>query len=176
MRPLCLLILFAAGCSSFSVDTDYDAGADFSKYRTWSWFSGPKPYEPGLDGLTEQRIRAAVEAQLPGRGLGKAESGDLLVTFHVSVNRRIEVTPTTVGFGYGWGPAHVGYSTNDVRTYDEGTLILDLVDAKTRHLVWRGTARGTVHQGYAPEERTQRINEAVHGILENYPPANPPAK
>lgn len=169
---IALLLASAAGCSPYSVSEDYDNSADFSKYKTWTWFTGPKPSGPGLDALNEGRIRAAFEAELPLRGLTKGEgAADLLVTYHASVSQKIEVTPTTMSFGYGWGRGYVGMSPgSDVRTYDEGTLIVDLLDAKTKSLVWRGTARATVYRDADPEYRTERIRGAVQAILQRYPP------
>jgi len=173
-----LLLLFAggstlltAGCSSFSTSADYDTTTDFSKYRTWTWFEGPKP-GGALDGLTEKRIRTSLEAELPARGLTKAGDGaDLLVTYHVSVHQKIAVTPTTMTYGYGWGRGYAGVAYgNEVRVYDEGTLLLDLLDGKTKTLIWRGTARGTVYEGSSPEDREQRIRDAVQQTLAVYPP------
>lgn len=172
-RWMALALLAAGGCSPFSINADYDTTTDFSKFRTWSWFSGPRPPAPDLDGLTEQRIRNAIETQLPKRGLAKgAEGTDLLVAFHVSVTQRLEVTPTTMSYGYGWGHGYVGTSYgNEVRTYDEGTLLIDLLDAKSKSLVWRGVARATVYRNASPQEREARVQAAVGAILEQFPPA-----
>lgn len=167
-----LALLAAAGCTPpLTVDSDYEVSTDFSKYKSWSWLPGMRPSEKDIDSLTEQRIRAAIEAELPRRGLAKSgESGDLSAAFHISIQRKIETSSASVGIGYGWGPAHVGVSKSPTRTIDEGTLVLDLIDAKTKALVWRGTARGTVHKDYSPEERQARIQEAVAYLLQDYPP------
>jgi hypothetical protein len=173
-RWMILALLAAGGCSPFTISEDYDNKADFSKYKTWTWFVGPKPSGAGLDSLNENRIRTALEAELPLSGLTKAADAagaDLQVAYHASVSQRIDVTPTTVSFGYGWGHGYVGTSYGaDVRTYDQGTLIVDLLDAKTKALAWRGTARATVYRDADPEYRTERIREAVQAILERYPP------
>jgi hypothetical protein len=168
-----LLLLILGGCSTYTTNADYDTSVDFSKYRTWSWFTGPRPSGPGSDQLIENRIRSSIEAELPLRGLAKGAEGatDLMVSFNLSIAQRIEVTPTTATVGYGWGHGYVGYSTgNDVRTYDEGTLIIDLIDAKTKSLVWRGTAQATVYRDTTPDERTARVRGAVQAILDHYPP------
>jgi hypothetical protein len=167
-----LALIAAAGCTPpLTVDSDYDVSTDFSKYKTWTWLPGAKPSEKDIDTLSEQRIRAAIEAELPKRGLAKAGDGaDLSVTFKISVQHKIEQSSASIGIGYGWGPAHVGVSKSPTRSYDEGTLILDLVDPKTKTLVWRGTAVGTVHKDSPPEERQKNIQNAVAYLLEDYPP------
>src|SRR5580765_648014 len=172
-RAIFILLLSLGGCSPYTINADYDLKADFSTYRTWSWFSGPRPSGPSLDGLTEGRIRDAIEHELPLRGLKKVEDGkaDLLAAFHLSIVQRLEVTPTTVHYGYGWGHGYVGATYgNEVRSYDEGTLIIVLIDLKSGNLVWRGIARGTVYRSSGPEEREARIQAAVGGILDQYPP------
>ncbi len=167
-----LALIAAAGCTPpLTVDSDYDPSTEFSKYKTWTWLPGSKPSEKDIDNLSEQRLRSAIEAELPKRGLTKADTGaDLSVTFRISIQHKIESSNASVGIGYGWGPAHVGVSKSPTRSYDEGTLILDLVDPKTKTLVWRGTAKGTVHKDYSPEERQERIQNAVAHLLQDYPP------
>jgi hypothetical protein len=176
MRHMKGLLLLAAvsGCSpSVTIDRDYDTSADFSKYKTWNWFQGPSTVTPDVDNLTLNRVRQAIEDELPRHGLARAgEGADLSAAFQLSVQRKIESTPTTVSVGYGWGPARVGVSSSPVRTYDEGTLVLDLVDSKTKTLVFRGIAKGTVKQSSSPEERENRIRDAVYYIMEAYPPKN----
>lgn len=171
-RWILIALLAAGGCSPYSISQDYDTSTDFSTFKTWTWFEGPKPSGPSLDGLTEQRIRKALEAGLPARGLSKTDGAtDLQVTYHLAITQRIEVTPTTVGWGYGWGHGYVGGTYGgDVRTYDEGTLLVDFVETKTKSLVWRGTARATVYRDTTPQERETRIRETIQLILQQYPP------
>jgi len=168
-----LALMAIAGCGGprLTIDSDYEPSTDFSKYKTWMWVEGAKMTEKDIDSLSQQRIRAAVEAELPAHGLKKADQdADLGVAFHISVQRKIESSPATVGVGYGWGPAHIGVSKNPTRTYDEGTLILDLIDPRTKTLIWRGIARGTVDPDASPEDRKERIRNALAHLMEDYPP------
>jgi hypothetical protein len=171
-RLIPLLVVLAAGCTPpLTVESDYDVSTDFSKYKSWNWLPGAKPSEKDIDSLSEKRLRSAIENELPRRGLTKVEDGaDLSVTFQISVQHKIETSNASVGVGYGWGPAHIGVSKSPTRSYDEGTLVLDLVDLKTKTLIWRGTAKGTVDKDYSPEEREGRIKNAVAELLRDYPP------
>jgi len=171
-RLIPLLVVLAAGCTPpLTVESDYDVSTDFSKYKSWNWLPGAKPSEKDIDSLSEKRLRSAIENELPRRGLTKVEdAADLSVTFQISVQHKIETSNASVGVGYGWGPAHIGVSKSPTRSYDEGTLVLDLVDLKTKTLVWRGTAKGTVDKDYSPEEREGRIKTAVAELLRDYPP------
>ena len=88
---------------------------------------------------------------------------DLLVAYHLGIKDKIDVSSWGYGYGRwgGWGGGNL-----DVRQYKEGTMIIDLVDASTRELVWRGIGKGVVGSG-SPETK---IREAVTEILSNYPP------
>ncbi len=68
-------------------------------------------------------------------------------------------------YGRYWGPGRV-----DVYQYEEGTLILDCVDADLMELIWHGTATGAIEPNLSAEKRTKRINNAVAKILEKFPP------
>ncbi len=165
-----------SGCSGISVSTDFDPKVDFSAFKTYGWHAAPAGAAPNP--LVDARIRRAVDDALPARGYRAAASpaeADFLVAHRTAVQQRIEVSPSSAAVGYRsgrWGAA-VGTGA-DVRTYDEGTLVLDFVDAKSKELVWRGTASGTVHGDLTPEEREARIREAVTKLLEKFPPGRKP--
>jgi hypothetical protein len=115
-----------------------------------------------------QRVGAAVEAGLKAKGYLQAEGApDFLVATYVGRQSRIQVTD----WGYGYGPRGAWYGGGvDVYQYEQGSLVLDIVDARTKKLVWRGTATAIIDPGASPEERTKRINEAVAKMLEDFPP------
>jgi hypothetical protein len=175
MRRLILAaVVLAAGCGgpALTIDADYETTTDFSKYKSWSWMPGAKPSEKDIDPISQQRIKDAIEAELPKHGLAKKdEGGDLTVNYQISVQHKIKQSNASVGVGYGWGPAHVGVSKSPSREWDEGTLILDLVDAQGKTLIWRGTAKGTVHPENSPDEKKENIKKAVAELLLDYPPA-----
>ena len=72
-RILALVLVATAGCGgpALTVDSDYETSTDFSKYKTWSWMAGAKPSEKDIDNLSQQRIKEAIEAELPKHGLAK---------------------------------------------------------------------------------------------------------
>ena len=78
------------------------------------------------------------------------------------------------GYGYGrYGRPMGGYSETRVSEYTQGTLIIDIVDAASNELVWRGSTEGRVREKKTPEEREKRIRDAVAAILAEFPPARP---
>lgn len=165
------------GCVNVQVQTDYDEQAAFSSLRTFSWApdTGKKIDDPRIDNtLLDGRIRRAVERELEASGYQEISEGepDFLVTYHASLRTKLDTTATGMGYrgyyGYGaWG----GYVANWPTEYEEGTLIVDVINPKANLLMWRGTGQSRVHRGDAtPEERTERMNEVVAAILKDFPP------
>lgn len=162
-------------CAGFQIRTDYDPEADFSRLRSWYWL----PPAPGGDprvknDLVEARVRAAVERVLGDRGYIEAPSGegDFGIGYHAAIEGRIDVRTVDHFYGYGrrWGP-YGGVARETVVTqYDEGTLILDVVDSRTQRLVWRGSAQARVRDDLDPRERAERIQGAVEQMLAEFPP------
>ncbi len=148
-------------------DADFDPATDFSKYRTFFWAVDQRETgDPRLDNpVLDARIRSAVDQQLTATGLTKVEgrSGDLGVRYHAVLQDLVR-TDT-------FDDAYAGvFRQETVSTpYTEGTLVLDLYDGATTELVWRGSAQAEVNQNNDPRRQSERINEAVRQMLEQYP-------
>lgn len=165
------LLLALAGCSDISVTTDYDRTADFSSMKTYGWLPvAMRPGDPVVDSLLDARVHESADAELKARGFAIATNGapDFQITYSAAVNRKIEARPTTANTGYGLGRMSV--ITTEVTSYDEGTLVLDIVDPKSRTLLWRGVGRGAVAPRPTPDERDEKIRDAVNRILKEFPP------
>jgi hypothetical protein len=168
-----LLIGFNVSCSStYDVKHDYDKQVDFSNLKTFDWMQVPK--QAGIDTLTLQRLKNAVNADLNAKGfMMTSDNPDFLIAEHIGKRDQVQVSDW--GYGYGghrgyrggyWGPS--GASTYK---YEEGSLILDFVDPKTKDLMWRGSAKAEVQNIDTPEKSEQLINAAVNDILKNFPPS-----
>ena len=115
-----------------------------------------------------KRIVRAVDAELARRGLQLVDADpDLHVVYHAVIDGRVDLETVTHHRGYRTGTAQ---STTRVREYEVGTLILDLVDAATDSLAWRGSGQARIGQNRTPEERDARVREVVAAILAEYPP------
>jgi len=166
-----------AGCATVSVATDYDHAADFSSYHTFRIGGGHLVHEGVADDantLVKERIENALRAALQGKGLHEAaENADLQVGYYGGARTRTEVEGMPAyGPGPGFGPFWMGGwwdpSYNDwwARTYNEGTLIIDLVDARTKRLVWRAYAQAEIQIPVSD----QKVREAVDKAFQNFPP------
>ena len=181
-----LALALLAACSTLEVSYDYDPKASFTGLKSYGWLKEPqKPTgDPRIDGNTilKNRIHESVDAELAARGFRKVENDpDFLVAYHVSLDRRRSVQTLNSyygygpGWGYGYGAAYrpgywAGAPETYVYEYEEGTLILDIVDPKNRELMWRGSAQDEVHFTATPEKDQSQLHEAVNKMLENFPP------
>lgn len=166
-----ILFLFVlSSCSSISVYSDFDKGVDFSQYKTYAF------YRKGIDKvqiseLDKKRILNAIDLELSKKGMTKSENPDLLVNIFTKEREQVDVSQFNVGWGYGWGWGWNPYlwgGQNYVSTSTEGTLYIDLIDAKKKELIWEGEGVGYLTQNRDKKEAL--INQFVAKILAQYPP------
>jgi hypothetical protein len=169
-----ILAGLACGCSSISVATDYEPSFDFTELETFAWL--PEPPRPAGHALIDSplfgaRVREAVNAELARRGYRKAElaDADFLLQYYAST-KTVTKIDTVHRYHYGRRWHGTGYTDTTVREYDRGSLVLDIVDAESRELVWRGVGEARLYENRTPEERSERMREAVESILDEFPP------
>ncbi|WP_374540111.1 DUF4136 domain-containing protein [Flavobacterium sp.] len=171
MKTLKLLsvvgIFFLISCSSVRVNADYDKKANFSAYKSYAYFkSGIDKAE--ISDLDKKRILYAIDDAMATKGFAKSETPDLLISIFTKEREVVDVYQNYgFGWGWGWGPGWgMGYSR--AITTPEGTLFIDIIDAKTKELIWQG--QGTGYLSSNTDKKEERIKEFVSKILEQYPP------
>lgn len=183
LSTITLFLLYLSGCASLSVNYDYNQQTDFSQYKTYNWLAVPQNME--VNELNRKRFVSAVETNLADKNMTKDTTApDLLIATHFGKETKVEITnwgysyaPGSLYGGYGYrhdpytyGAPYVTSRNISTYEYDVGELILDFIDAKTRQLIWRATARDIISPASTPEKQTEKINKAVDEILQNYPP------
>jgi hypothetical protein len=165
-------VLLAAACGpSIHVDTDYSRQADFGGYHTYAFADVPAAAAPqnALDPLMTEKVRAALDHFLPGKGLQKvadSSQADLVVYTWGSSQQKIQID--SWGYTYaGWRYGGVYAPNTTVQNYSEGTLVVDFIDPRKKQLVWRGTATGTADDR---KEASRLLQQAVSDMLRKYPP------
>lgn len=175
IRSLLIAVFAVAitGCAS-NVVTDYDSGASFGSYNSWDF--APVKTEGGdyvsLDG---SRIRSAIEREMESENLQRmADSeADLLVTWRIVPEERLERAGSGFGFGLGFGSGNFGWGVSTappIEKVEEGKLVIELVDAKTKKVVWRAASRRYLNENQSSESRRELIDETVKDMFEKYPP------
>jgi hypothetical protein len=165
------LVGLVEGTAAFAVTvkSDYDKNADFSKYKTFALKKGTDAPTP----FAQERITSAVKNELKARGMTESDSPDVFVYTHtkVSTEKRVDVTSFGYGGYPGWGGwgGSFGTSTAMVTDVPMGTVVVDIVDAKTNELVWRGMGSDTLLTNPTPEKSEKRINKGIAKLFTKYP-------
>lgn len=167
------LVFLSATIAWAKVIVDFDPAADFASYSNFAWIEQEGSVESQLPEHLRRRLRRVTEEVLATKGLEPSPAPpntDLLLTYYFSVDRelRVEYVPyglyTPYGYGY-WGG--YGYSYTQVRRYNKGTVVLDVVDARTHRLVWVGVIEQEIRSANPPGKK---IEKAVTKLLKNFPP------
>ena len=155
------LVMTTAVLYAQKVSVDSDPAAPFTTYKTYAWVDGT----PAPNPLNEERLHMSVDTHLALIGLRmNTTNPDLVVVTHVTTKERQELQVSGFGYGPWWGG---GYGSANVETYVEGTLVLDLYDAHTKKMVWRGVATATASD--KPTKNASKINKALDKMFEKYP-------
>jgi hypothetical protein len=181
-----LLPASAACAPSPKIGYDFDRSANFRAYHTYDWLPGEqeKTGDRRADSSTvDMRIRIAVGSQLLMKGYRRLseEKPDFYVAYHVGLK---DLSPTVSTPYYSDGMAGRPFShsadtrsmsgertpINEPQSYLTGSLLIDIIDAGSNKLVWRGTAAGEVDPGLTSEERDRRTRTIVRNILSHFPP------
>jgi hypothetical protein len=174
---LSLVLMLAACASTPRVASQADPSADFSRYRSFAFYTPLALEQHGYTTITSNRIRAAVRTQMEARGYVFDESNpDLWVNLNAYLQDKTRVTTMPeVDYDYYYSYRARGYvavpywrDRTDVYQYTEGTLNVDVIDARLKRLVWEGIAVGTVGRS-DPQRRGERIDTAVAAIFAEYP-------
>lgn len=167
-----LLLLASAtlgltSCSPFQVKSDYAETANFNLYKTYKL----RIDDLKLNDIDKDRVLNEVSKQLQTKGMSVSESPDLIVNVKAN-HKQIQDIQSSRPYGmYGWGGPFgwgVGMQRTWTQNYNQGALIVDLIDARTQKLVWQGIGSGISVD--SPKSKQKQIPEIVTEIMANYPP------
>jgi hypothetical protein len=173
-------LLLAAACAGQQVSTDYSPSTSFSQYKSYAMVTPPD--DSGSQQLLDQRVRSAVEAQLMDKGLTQTdrEDADLYVGYGMVDKTHTRIYSYDDGWGWGgrwgwrywrWGVAWPMTIYRQIETYTDGTVVVNLVDAKTKQVVWEGEVPEVLPLPVSnPGHATQKIDAAVAKLFTKYPP------
>ncbi|WP_234111708.1 DUF4136 domain-containing protein [Chryseobacterium sp. R2A-55] len=172
MKKYLLLVLASAtlgltSCSPFQVRSDYAETANFNLYKTYKL----RIDDLKLNDIDKDRVLNEVSKQLQLKGLHPGDNPDLIVNVKAN-HKKVQDVQSTRPYGmYGWGGPYgwgLGMSRTWTSNYNEGTLIVDFIDAASQKLVWQGIGSGISVD--SPKAKQRQIPEIVAEIMANYPP------
>jgi hypothetical protein len=182
MKFQSVLLIFAvfvgmSGCEpALKVTSDYDKAANFPAYKTFKMVNSDEAHQ-SISVLNKERVFNAVRAQMLKRNFVESETPDVIVhTASIFKDKQsVSSYSSSYGYGgyyrpYGWGGSMgvSSYTTYDVQDYKDGSLIIDIIDAKTEKLVWEGVGNKEIDKPAKDPEKA--INEAVASIMSSFPP------
>lgn len=170
-------LLLAACATGPRVSVDADPQADYSRYRTFAFFEPLAIESRGYSTLLSERLKGEARRQMEARGfVYDAGAPDLRVNMNALVEEKTDVVAVP-DVDWGWyysyrARAYVAVPFHTQRAqvvrFREGTINVDLVDARERRLVWEGVAVGSA-AGRTPDERRNRAVAAVAKIFDAFP-------
>jgi hypothetical protein len=163
------MVLMTSGVAfAQKVSADYNKSTNFAAYKTYTWIKEPKSSDP----LTRQRIIDEVNGALASKGLQPVtDNPDLAIAVHSATKEEKSLDTFYNGFGGGWRwGGGFGNLTTRVETYEVGTLVIDIFDARTKEALWRGTSTKTLSDN--PQKNAASLNKAIDKMFSKFPPSN----
>jgi hypothetical protein len=172
-------ILIGACAATPEIRQDTNPGATFGSYKTFGFFSPLATDKAGYQTVFTVHLKNATRRMMETKGYVYSESNpDLLLNFYANVQDKQEIqsTPSSVGYGGGYygyrGGYYGGFNSATIETvnYKQGTLTIDLIDAKQKSLAWTATAEGRVSS-----EASKNPGPAIDTLVTNMMTALTPA-
>lgn len=167
---VCMILLSSLGCGGpIRISTHPDPAPNLQGYRTYSWMSRALPSSTQLNlASLDARVRAAVDANLSLKGYLQRplSAPDFLIGYRTVTQFK---TTESVGEFYNYRQAGGEQGPQEVfgRGFEEASLTLELIDAKTRQPIWHASAASVIGE----KASADRVSEAVRLMLEKLPPA-----
>jgi hypothetical protein len=184
------LLIMLGSCASVKVDQINSA--QLNNYKKYAWVSPDIEVDHNplySSSMTDTNIKSAIRTELAKKGVSEdSQNPDFLLMYHIYTTQKSQsvpnASPMMSPFGYGFGPTAflfrgmivpIGYSgyynpwNSGYHTvqYTEGTLIIDVLDAKSHELVWRGSIANPVND---PAHLGKQFSKESREILAKYPP------
>lgn len=160
---------------------DFDKAYDATGIETFGWKETEDTSVRASNPLLHSRIVNGIEYYLALGGNREVEENpDVWVTYHASTETKVSFDTTHWGYGYPSSWAHGGYygrygyssgyggvSSTTVSTYEKGTLVVDVWDAATDQLIWRGMA-SNIAVTDNPAKMEKRIDKALKKMVDQW--------
>lgn len=164
----CSVILLISACSTIEVHDNYDTSYDFTKLKTYNWIS----VHDKKHALAVKQLRGELTIQLAAKGFRhNAANPDFLIALHGGTEDKVIIRSGNYGYQYGtWHGGYYAPGRTEVYEYKEGTLVLDIIDAKSKEVVFQSTTTKEVVRGISMEKRQENIKKVIAKAIESFPP------
>jgi hypothetical protein len=177
--------MLAAACATMRVSVEEGPEAEQASawYETYAWLPTPRRDESHGNPLVEANLKQTVDRGLAAkdfRRVSPSDHPDFLVGWHATTRERTQVEEINPYWGYHWSPvfgpppsyggAARGPGGATAAEYERGTVILDIIDARSNELVWRGTVKAHLGANPSARDTEKKVSNAVDKILAQFPP------
>ncbi len=168
LKMICLALLFV-GCAPIRVNYDFDKTTEFTKYKTYNYYSDMKT---GLSELDTKRFLDALDAQLKAKGFNLSNTPDFFIDIKSSDVQAAQ--RNNVGVGLGGGGRNVGGGVSiGIPIGQAGVnrqVIIDFVDENAKQLFWQAVGEYSFNPNASVEKRETQIAAVIEKVLTAYPP------
>lgn len=163
------ILLLVVSCAPIRVNYDYEKTVDFSKYKSYNYYSN---INSGLSELDTKRLLDALDASLQAKGFQLAETPDFFIDIKSSEYR--ESQSSSVGVGMGGTGRNVGGGISIGipigQTNINRQIQFDFVDENGIGLFWQAVSESSFNPNANPEKREAQLRAVVAKVLEGFPP------
>lgn len=168
IKILCLLLLVSS-CAPIYVNYDYETNHDFSKYKTYNYYSD---LETGLSAFDQKRLIAQLDEALNTQGFSVSDTPDFYINITSSQHEEVHRSSVSVGAGTGGrnvgGGISVGFPVGAAKMNRQ--IIIDFHDENGIGLFWQAVAQSTYNPNASPEKRETNLKAIVTKVLKGFPP------
>ena len=158
---LCLSIL-VLGCTAIKVDSNYDAGFDFSNLSHYSWLEMPVDFP--VDNLSSRNIKTAIDQKMKNKGFSLTTGAEDFIVSLQGYKNTVRRAPQSTG------ASQVSGQLLESEQFQDGMFTVTMIDAKSDRLIWEGHAKGLVAPYLSTEDRIKKVTETVAKLLADFPP------
>jgi hypothetical protein len=164
-----LFYFVLVSCNAVKTSYDYDLLVDFSKYHTYDFSTRSLQYQGAVNGPA---FFKAVEHEMLRRGMKKSNDPDALLDLFVKTvtkektleDQHHDTNPWASGYGMGFKTSNV-----NVEDYDEGTVLINMLDESQKKIIWQVRATKLLQQGKSVQKHKRNIDKVVAKMFAHYP-------
>jgi hypothetical protein len=157
-----LFLLVAAPMFAQQVSVNYNHNASFAQYHTYAW--GTNNANQIQNSILAQVAQQDINSAMQGKGLQmvqESQNPDIILTANGGMRQQTSYSA--------WGMRGIGGGMGGITPEQnvEATMVVDLYDAKTQSLIWRGIAQNTLNNN--GNKNQEMVEKAVQKMFKQWP-------
>ena len=168
-----LLFLIAFPALSQKITIDRDHAVAFSEFKTFQFRETRDDLRDTAPYVHNDVVRQLRQYAIDG-GLEEVESDpDVYIAYYTADQRDLYLGKDNLEYSYGenfdfgdYWDGGVGTRTPEKFRFREGTMVIDVWEAETKLLVWRGIATAALSKD--PDKNAKKVDKALKKIMKKW--------